>query len=303
MYIPLDAIEIHAALALAILALSVYAFGILPHRDRKRRLGMQRDLARAQMAVSELEKVVATVRSRTAKHYALLKGFQNRIAKLSTSTHEQDAVWHELCCEVEGILNPTLQLVGEITNAQEHIRYQSTCLMRFSELRTDPLTGLGNRGALDSMLNAQFALKIRYETPFSLVIVDIDHFKDLNDKQGHLYGDKMLCNLSGLLKDTLRSVDLLARYGGDEFVVVMPHTESMGATVFAERLRVKVEQDLPFTVSVGVASVSNADTPESLFQRADAALYRAKSGGRNCAYCHQGEAIVEVAKDTTLAQL
>ncbi len=76
------------------------------------------------MAVSELEKVVAMVHSRTAKHYALLKSFRNRIAKLGS--YEKDAVWHELCCEVESILSPTLQLVGEIGNAQEHIRYQST---------------------------------------------------------------------------------------------------------------------------------------------------------------------------------
>jgi diguanylate cyclase (GGDEF)-like protein len=299
MTIPPDAIEIPATLALAILALLGYVFGILPHRNRKQLLGMQRDLLRAQMAVSELEKVVAMVHSRTAKHYALLKSFRNRIAKLST--YEKDAVWHELCCEVESILSPTLQLVGEIGNAQEHIRYQSACLMRFSELRTDPLTGLGNRQAMDSNLSTQLALKRRYGTPFSLAVVDIDHFKELNDEQGHLRGDEMLRSLGGLLADTLRTVDLLARYGGDEFVVVMPQTELAGATMLAERLRVKVEQEMPFTVTVGVAEVLDDDTPESVFERADAALYRAKSGGRNCTCCHRGGTIVEVAKDAAPA--
>ena len=120
--------------------------------------------------------------------------------------------------------------------------------MRFSELRTDPLTGLGNRQALDSMLTTQSALQKRYGTPFSLAIVDIDHFKELNDEQGHLHGDETLRNLSGLMTDTLRTVDLLARYGGDEFVIVMPQTELAGAAVLAERLRVKVDEGMAFTV-------------------------------------------------------
>ena len=285
-------------MALAIMALLGYVFGVLPQRHKKALLGIQRDLARAQMAVCELEKVVTAVHSSTAKHYALLKGFKSRIARLNNP--DRDAFWHELCGEVERILSPTLQLVGEIANAQEHIRYQSTHLMRFSEMRTDPLTGLGNRRALDSILTTQFALLRRYGTLFSLAIVDIDHFKDLNDEQGHLYGDEMLRNLTALATDLLRDVDIPTRYGGDEFVVVMPQTDLTGAAVLAERLRKKVEQGMPFTVTVGVASASFADTPKSLFQRADAALYRAKSGGRNCTCCHHGEAM-ETVNDTPSA--
>jgi diguanylate cyclase (GGDEF)-like protein len=293
-----DTFEIPATLALAIMALLGYVFGVLPQRHKKALLGIQRDLARAQMAVRELEKVVTAVHRSTAKHYALLKGFKSRIGRMSNS--DKDAFWHELCGEVERILNPTLQLVGEIANAQEHIRYQSTHLMRFSEMRTDPLTGLGNRRALESIVTTQFALLKRYGTPCSLAIVDIDHFKDLNDEQGHLYGDEMLRNLTGLATDLLRDVDILTRYGGDEFVVVMPQTDLAGAAVLAERLRKRVEQGMPFTVTVGVAAASSGDTPESLFQRADAALYRAKSGGRNCTCCHHGETM-ETVSDTLLA--
>jgi len=295
-----DVFEIPATLTLAILALLGYVFGVLPQRNRKALLGVQRDLARAGMAVRELEKVVSAVHSSTAKHYALLKGFKSRIARLSNP--DRDACWHELCGEVERILNPTLQLVGEIANAQEQIRYQSTHLMRFSEMRTDPLTGLGNRRALDSVLTAQFALLKRYGSLFSLAIVDIDHFKDLNDEQGHLYGDEMLRNLSALLTDMLRDVDILARYGGDEFVVVMPQTDITGAAMLAERLRWKVAQGMPFTVTVGVASGIAADTPESLFQRADAALYCAKSSGRNCTCCHHGETIETVNDNASISQ-
>ena len=229
------------------------------------------------MAVGELERVVGAVRSSTAKHYARLQKFQNQIAKLGTQ--QGDVVWHELCREIEGILDPTLQLVSEIANAQERIRYQSNYLMTFSEVRTDPLTQLGNRRMLDCVLGTQFSLFQRYGTPFSLAILDIDHFKDINDQQGHLYGDQALRDLTAVLVDTSRTVDVVARYGGDEFVVVMPQTDIAGAGVLGERLRARVEHDAAFTVSVGTASANDSDTPESLFQRADAALYQARTAG------------------------
>ena len=239
---------------------SGYVFGTL-HQRRKTGnnevlLRLQKDLSRAKMAVNELEKVICAVRSSTAKHYSRLKKFQKRIAKLGTQ--QGDAVWHDLCREVEGILDPTLQLVSEIANAQERIRYQSNYLMTFSEVRTDPLTGLGNRRALDHVLSTQFSILKRYGTPFSLAIVDIDHFKDLNDQHGHQHGDQMLCDLTGLLTGTLRTVDILARYGGDELVVVMPQTDITGAEMLGERLRAEVERRMPFTVSVGVASANDS---------------------------------------------
>ena len=144
----------------------------------------------------------------------------------------------------------------------------------------------------------QFDILKRYGTPFSLAVVDIDHFKDLNDQCGHQHGDQMLCDLKDLLLGTLRAVDILARYGGDELVIVMPQTDITGAAVVGKRLRAEVEWGMPLTVSIGVASASDADTPESLFQRADAALYRAKNSGRNRMFCDPGktsEAVLQEA--------
>ncbi len=283
----LERIDISTSLVLAIMATLGYVFGTLAQRRKANTsevlLRLKQDLSRAQIAINELGKVICAVSSSTAKHYARLKRLQNRIAKVNTQ--QGDGIWRELCQEVEDILDPTLQLLGEITNAQERIRYQSNYLMTLSEIRTDSLTGLGNRRALDHVLSTQLSLLKRYGTPFSLAVVDIDHFKNLNDARGHLHGDQMLRDLTELLTDTSRTVDILARYGGDEFVVVMPQTDPAGAGTLAERLRAKVEQEMPFTISVGVASANDADTPESLFHRADAALYRAKTDGRNRTCC------------------
>ena len=135
------------------------------------------------------------------------------------------------------------------------------------------------------MLAMQFSILKRYGTPFSLLILDIDHFKELNDQCGHQHGDQALCDLKDLLLRFLRAVDFLVRYGGDELVVVMPQTNLDAAAAVAQRLRSEVEWRTPMTISIGVASASDADTPESLFRRADAALYRAKNGGRNRTCC------------------
>jgi diguanylate cyclase len=254
---------------------------------------MQHDLTQARMAVSEMAAVVGAIHSSTAEHHARLKKLQARLAKLGARTEE--GAWQELCCEIEAVLGPTLKLVGEIASAQECIRYHSTHLQRFSELQSDPLTGVSNRRALEGMVAAQFGLLKRYDTPFSLAIVDIDNFKDLNDQRGHLHGDEALRDLASLIAAAVRTVDVVARYGGDEFVVVMPQTDLDGAGILADRLRQRVVEQMPFSVSVGVATAGEADTPESLFQRADAALYRSKSEGRNRTHRHLGRAIEPIA--------
>jgi diguanylate cyclase len=288
----LSHVDVSLASVLAVMATLGYVFGTLAERRKAAGTNqvvqrLQRDLSRANLAARELGKVVLAINSSTATHCARLKKFQNRIARLGTQ--KGDAIWHELCREVEGLLEPTLQLVNEITVAQERIRYQSNYLMTFSEAQTDPLTGLGNRRALDHVLGTHCTLQKRYGAPFSLAVVDIDHFKDLNDQHGHQHGDQMLRDLTDLLKGALRAADILARYGGDEFVVVMPQTDLTGAATLGERLRLEVERGAPFTVSVGVTSANATDTPESIFKRADTALYDAKSGGRNRMCCRSGE--------------
>ena len=207
---------------------------------------------------------------------------------LSLGETQNESAWQELCKESESMLKPTLKLAAQLANAYDEIRQQSNHLMTFTEVRTDPLTGVSNRRALDETLISMFAMMHRYELPFSIVIVDIDHFKKINDEQGHLYGDSILKSVAKLLDDNVRDTDVVTRYGGEEFVIVMPQTPLSGACEFSDRLRQDVERNLPLTISGGVAAAVDGDNPQTLLARADAALYSAKAAGRNRVYFHTG---------------
>ena len=150
----------------------------------------------------------------------------------------------------------------------------------------DPLTRTLNRRKLGDVLEAETARAARYATPFSLALLDIDHFKHINDSHGHDAGDAVLVELARRLTASLRQVDRLARFGGEEFVVAAPGIDLAGAAELAERLR-RAVADEPFvgvgrvTASFGLAAWRPGDSPEDLLKRADEALYRAKDGGRN----------------------
>jgi diguanylate cyclase (GGDEF)-like protein len=160
--------------------------------------------------------------------------------------------------------------------------------MSFTENRTDSLTGLGNRRSMEETLQSQFALTGRYRTIFSVAIFDLDFFKRINDEHGHLAGDELLRGFGEVLGETIRETDLACRFGGEEFVVVMPETDLAGAGRFAERIRQMTEQRLETSVSAGIAMALDGDTPKSLVGRADEALYAAKHSGRNCIFAHTG---------------
>jgi diguanylate cyclase (GGDEF)-like protein len=155
--------------------------------------------------------------------------------------------------------------------------------------RVDPLTGLYNRRHLMDALDLAHKRQARSRQTFSIVMVDIDHFKQINDTHGHLQGDAVLREVAQALQRTLRGCDLCARYGGEEFMLLLEQTRAEEAGVCAERVRLLVQQhaftgfDAAFsvTVSLGVAEFADGETLEQCIARADAALYRAKHGGRN----------------------
>lgn len=255
----------------------------------------ERELHHAQSVASELEKITWGVRKSLAKHHASVTRFKDRVSKLTDK--QQASTWKQLCFEAEEMLKPTLHLATQIADAYDKIRQQIAKLMTFTEVRTDPLTNAKNRRGLDNALHAQFAIMSRYGTPFSLVMLDIDHFKTINDKEGHLQGDRVLQDLVRLLDANVRETDIVVRYGGDEFMVVMPQTDLAGACTIYNRLRSRVQEKLSLTVSGGVASAILGDTQEILLSRVDAALYQAKISGRNCVFQNDGKQIIPLAPE------
>ena len=152
---------------------------------------------------------------------------------------------------------------------------------------TDTLTGVGNRRRLDQALVTEFARSTRNGSPLSALMADIDHFKGINDRHGHAAGDRVLARFGELLRLQTRPTDIVARFGGEEFVVLMPHTSLVQATLVAERIRKALasEGSEPLigtvTTSCGVAERSPGEEAASFLRRIDAALYQAKASGRD----------------------
>lgn len=250
----------------------------------------QQDLHRARMVASELERISRVVRRNLARHHASLIRFKRRIGELDTD--QQKMAWADLCREWEELLlEPTSRLAAQIGQGYDEIRQQISRLTLLTEARTDPLTRVSNRRGLDESLQEQFALMARYQVRFSVALFDIDHFKRVNDERGHLDGDRMLQSLAQLIQEQARETDFVGRFGGEEFVVIMPQTGLEGACVFSERLRARVAQELPITISGGVAAAATGDDPQSLMARADRGLYAAKSAGRNTVFYDDGQRI------------
>ena len=173
---------------------------------------------------------------------------------------------------------------------QDELREKNDLLETLSV--TDVLTGLANRRRLMTRLEEEVARARRYKTPLSVVMMDIDHFKQVNDVHGHAMGDEVLRNIGTMLKAGVRTTDLAARYGGEELTLVLPHTDIPAALQVAENMRERFADlehrldgvTVKKTVSMGVASRDGqGDMPsaEDLLKHADEALYRAKQGGRN----------------------
>ena len=158
---------------------------------------------------------------------------------------------------------------------------------------TDGLTGLKNRRAFQEKLQEEAARVARYPASLSLVLLDVDHFKQFNDTFGHPAGDGVLRDVARLLEKNSRSTDFVARYGGEEFVILMPNTNQQGSFEMAKKVCSAVAQsdwcDRPITVSIGVATMATANGDGMvLIREADAALYLSKTNGRNCVH-HAGQ--------------
>ncbi|OMF12199.1 PAS domain S-box protein [Paenibacillus amylolyticus] len=202
--------------------------------------------------------------------------------------HEKDILHTKT--KLQELYQATQEANKELERLHEEYKIKEQALIKVNDqletlASTDLLTGLKNRRFFQEKMVESLLLFQEKQRYFSLLVVDIDHFKSINDTYGHPIGDLVLGNLAGLLQSVSRSTDVVARYGGEEFVIILPDCEEEQAIGIAERYRSQVASadwgEYNITVSIGAATVVEEDTEKSLFQKADNALYASKTGGRN----------------------
>jgi two-component system, cell cycle response regulator len=193
----------------------------------------------------------------------------------------------ELNARVNAALRIRL-LQDELQKKNDELKEMLTQVVTLSN--SDPLTGLLNRRRFDAILQPEFSNAMRYKTPLSCMMIDIDHFKVVNDTYGHAIGDAVIKDVAGIIKSSIRDVDTACRWGGEEFIVLTPMTPQANAELLAQRILKSVSEHVfaginsaQLTVSIGIADVSGSgiDSVNKLIQAADIALFRAKKKGRN----------------------
>jgi diguanylate cyclase (GGDEF)-like protein len=193
----------------------------------------------------------------------------------SATTHLSLAVFFAVIIVLLWVLASRLEALGMARAAARLFASQAS---------TDALTGMPNRRQLDDQLDREIARARRHRMPLSVLLVDIDRFKTVNDRYGHQAGDRALCELASRLSGTVRGGDLAGRWGGEEFLVIAPNTGHDAALQLAERCRTAISDVAgvgKLTASIGVATLVEHEDARSLVRRADTALYRAKDGGRD----------------------
>ncbi|MGO8672543.1 MAG: sensor domain-containing diguanylate cyclase [Capsulimonadaceae bacterium] len=217
---------------------------------------------------------------------ALPSGHQHLVG-ICIDTTDRKMAEERLCRLQEELMAQNRELALREKLQQEKLALAEANVRLKSLATTDGLTGINNHRAFQEQMEKEWHSAARYRRPLSVVLLDIDHFKEFNDTFGHLAGDEVLRRVGSVLRESARQGDCIARYGGEEFVVILPQTDLPGAESIAERFRANIEASSwemrQITASLGVATalppLLNAQT---LVLEADRALYRAKAGGRNC---------------------
>ena len=255
----------------------------------------QHELDRAARIAWQLETIVNGLRQNLATHHSQLATFKRQLVQAQNDGH--DVAWERLCSEAEAMLGPTMQLAHQLSNAYDQIRQQSDALETFTQGRTDPLTGVGNGRALEQQLRVLLNGTYRGSPVFAVALLSLDR----DGLTGEVTGEErstanilpLLPKLASVIRTCMRDSDFIARYGDDEFVIVMPQTTLAGARVFANRVRKRTEEDLGTSVCCGLTEVQASDDARSLLARADSALYSAKAAGSNRLFVHNGGHIRE----------
>lgn len=203
---------------------------------------------------------------------------------IEAKRREDEDQIRKLTREMKHLKQRLTAMKDEMTSVHERTRTLE------QELLLDPLTGIHNRRAYEQRVEEELKRYQRYKQPFAMLLIDLDHFKSINDRHGHYAGDRCLVEIARLFSRTFRETDFLARFGGEEFIALLVGTGEDGLVTTAERVRKSVEdarflyqgQEVPITISIGATCVLPGDRDkETLFNRVDSALYDAKNGGRN----------------------
>ena len=282
-----------ATVALAAVALIGYVFGTRTRDKQNATLDNRRrlELERAVRIAWHLEKITETLRHELVTHHSQVVAFKRRLRQ--TKGLGTDAAWEKLFAEAEAMLAPTMQLAHQLSHAYDQIRQQSDALETFTHGRTDPLTGVGNARALDQQLRVLLTAASHGIGEFNIALVSLDHEVTKADGLPPTSALPMLPKLAAVIRTCMRDTDFVARYGDEEFVIVMAHTTAAGAAIFAERLQRHVVEDLGTSVCCGLAESQAGDDSRSLFARADSALYSAKAAGSNRLFAYAGGHIRE----------
>ena len=263
--------------------------------SKKKQTELQCAAERAMMASQRIQDLAKNMVCDVDEHATKVEAISTDLQTIADdhASEDGDAVF----AVIGRMIDANNELQSRLVVAEKQIADQAADLRSYeSEARTDSLTNLANRRAFDDEIGRRFAEWQRRHTPFSLMILDIDHFKIFNDSHGHLAGDEVLRNVGKVLVKTSRQMDLPCRYGGEEFAVVLPGTDIHEARIAAERFRKAIEtavvkfedKSLSVTTSIGVARVTDNDDILHLVRRADEALYKSKEAGRNCGHWHDG---------------
>jgi diguanylate cyclase len=248
---------------------------------------------------TEFQRLLAEVSESAARTGDDANQFGTRLEELGREL-AQDMSVPLLNERVDGVLRDTRKIQGSITTLTHRLEASQSEIARLrdelvrvrEEALIDGLTGLLNRKAFDERIDAALSQPPQSAVGPCLVMIDIDHFKEVNDSFGHVFGDRVIRTIGELLKATVKGQDVVARYGGEEFALLLPETPLPGARVVAERLREAVARSRirrlnseesvgSITISVGVASYRPGESVATFIDRADAALYLSKTEGRN----------------------
>ena len=265
----------------------------------------KRTAERIALATSRISDLTTGVASDVGDHAAKMKLISADLAGIDRESAGANVV---VLAAMDQILNANSELQQRLEAAEKQLAAQAVEIkVHESEARTDALTGLANRRAFDDELKRRMHEWDRRRTPVALVLLDIDFFKEFNDAHGHQIGDEILRQVATTLRSQAREIDLPCRYGGEEFAVILPATDTSGACIAAERIRNAIEdsttkvegKSLKVTCSIGVSQIDLGDDAARFIRRADNALYYSKRHGRNCGYWTDGTSYEPIGTPAT----